>query len=225
MLMKKNLKLGLSVVVLALIIGGLNDTYEARRPLEPYDLELTQVENITSDVLSNKEMSRDIDHLIFALDNAYPGSRVYPEKYRKMISELQALKITSYKLTSEQLKIKIGEVFERFPDGHLSAQVKIELPWDEIESDSKRRISSEQTGRETPEITNELVGKKRVLNFKVPSFLIGRKVAETFLMQVYDNLNTTDALVMDLRGNSGGYQDVSVKLAALLWGGDSAGWY
>lgn len=164
--------------------------------------------------LTDRQVSNDIDLLIKNLNEVYVGKEADPENFKLLISNLEKIKNTN----SGQLRFlaKIQEALQSFPDGHLNATL------------GKSKYTINRSNASTPENCKpeedthfkELqINDKKILVVTIPTFLVDDPLTrETIVSSFADKLKTSDSVILDLRGNSGGYQEIVLKMGALLWG-------
>lgn len=185
--------------------------------MHPQDLEMSRIDLTKSKtILSPSEVQKDIKYLLYALDNAYAGKLVHPEIYTSLILELQTFATaTNEDIPTDQFFASISKALNKFPDGHLAIYPYVEMNSESEEKPVERSLSSVP---EFPTGMHKIKGKN-VFVSKIPSFLIDpANEGKDIVIALEDNLQKAEAIIFDLRGNSGGYVSLPLQLAALLWG-------
>lgn len=174
-------------------------------------------------VLNLKDIEKDIDLLIYALDKGYGGRNFLPDKItRSAYSSL--LKIKNNKsLTEKEFCNRVGNILWRIPDGHLTVRARGKLCGDQVEwlkrkggVGKNRKLSYLQRSSKnwfvgTEKIKGKTVGFISIINFPNSK----NQVWDGFLEEA-KKLLKQDYIIIDLRGNSGGDDTFGFKLAELL---------
>ncbi|QLY25777.1 S41 family peptidase [Bdellovibrio sp. KM01] len=183
--------------------------FQFNQELSPKDLEVSRIDfSDRKEVLTSKDIDKEIKYLLYAFDHAYSAKSIYPDQYQRMIDELQLLSATKNMAMDEYLN-KLQKIFSIIPDGHLRVS--------RIESDD----SSLESARAPSSVFSDPVlslDPHKVAVKQIPSFIMEEKDIRDLIGEVEKDMQKSKALVFDLRGNSGGYVEVPLKIAALLWG-------
>ena len=169
--------------------------------------------------VTSNQVEEDIDFLIFLLSEAYSGKNYLPGNY--FSEAIKALNQISGDTELEQFHEKIDEALFLIPDNHLLSYYK--------GHDGKKRISMEKIGNvgknnikdpnQVWEIRNEKISNKNVLYISLTRFPNpDSDLWNGFLESVSNHLKTADSIVLDMRGNGGGYDKMGMELTALLFG-------
>lgn len=183
--------------------------FQLNQEMSPKDLEVSRIDfSEKKNVVTSKEIEKDIRYLLYAFENAYSAKSIYPEQYHRMINELQLLSSTE-NMTVDEFNNKLQKIFTIVPDGHLRIS-RIEPEDSAIES---ARAPSSVFSDPVLSLDPHKVTVKQI-----PTFIMEDKDSRSLVDEVEKDLKKSKALVFDLRGNSGGYVEVPLKIAALLWG-------
>lgn len=202
--MKKVIKmLSLVLICLSLWFGWKKISAD----IHPRDLEVSRIDfQDKKSTLLSSDIKKDIRHLIYALENAYSGRLVYPEQYHQMISELRSLEKITH-LSHEDYSRKLSLTLANMPDGHLGV----------TSTESEIHLSS--SANRPANGNSRKVRGKNVQIMNLPSFFLPLKeTGNSIIENVEREMTTADAFIFDLRGNSGGYVEIPLKISALLWG-------
>ncbi len=171
--------------------------------------------------LSAKQMAEDIDYLIFSLTRGYGGHDFAPnDSFSQSIS---ALKNISKSANMAEFHNQIDDSLFIIPDNHLAAYFLGNVG-------KKRRIQKQQSvGRVGPnnirdprkiwETRIDSIGQKRILYISITKFPDSEDGIWTgFISSVSFLKKNADAIVLDLRGNTGGDDSMGMELATELYG-------
>ena len=168
--------------------------------------------------LTANDVKEDIKYLIYALDNAYIGKLTQEKAYDKMISEFQKISDNQTSEVSVENFLKtINKTLAIMPDGHLSGSV-VEV---NLENEAHASQPPSRTLSSNADANYRFIrkAKKSILLMKIPTFR-GEvdDLSERYVTPISDNLQIADAIILDLRGNSGGLITPSLAIASALWG-------
>lgn len=164
--------------------------------------------------LTEIQVNADVDLLISTLNEAYAGKEADPENFEILIQDL--VKIKNQSLGNYDFFKKINEAVKKFPDGHLlaglnSGTFKVSRTMASIPEDLKPA--------EDAKFKDLIFNDKKTVILKIPTFLIEDALTkQNILDTLSEKIKTADYLILDLRGNWGGYQDTPLKIGAILWG-------
>ncbi len=197
----------------------------SRTKFNPEDLIFTKEDFYRSPkkLLNKKDIKHDIDMLIYAMENGYGAKGFLPNgQFERAIGSLDEIKSFS-ELTEEEFCKKIGDALWDIQDGHLTVKARGKLcgkqkKWNEIQGEVGDNFAIEITknkGRpwhiERRKINGKSVGLISITYY--PSHK--DKIWGEFLHSA-KRLLKLDAIVIDLRGNSGGDDTIGFKLAELM---------
>jgi C-terminal processing protease CtpA/Prc len=159
--------------------------------------------------ISQADRIKDIDLLVEYLEHTYAGKFLYQKEYQGLKEALNKYKFESDKpITIWRFEKDLRWILRTFADGHLGVS----------------RISHEKFRQKTslqPKVIShefKKINQKNILTIKIPTFLI---TDETEVVDTIELLNksikTTDFLIFDLSGNSGGFMSYPYQIAAVLW--------
>lgn len=167
-------------------------------------------------ILSQRELKKDIDLLVYTFENGYGGKDYLKTEVVEFTNTLKRV-IADYPngLELYKLQIIIDESLKKIPDGHLAVSA------DEPARTERSPASLDATCKTNKESHFEelnLQGKKTLVA-TIPSFLISDQANQKNLVDTFsEKLSKSDSLILDLRGNRGGYENIPLQLAARLWG-------
>jgi len=174
-----------------------------------------------ADKLSEDQVAEDINFLIFALSNGYGGRQYVPgDSFSQAIT---ALKGISKPATVAEFHDRIDESLFIIPDNHMTAYYMGNVS-------KKRRSQNEldighvganniKDTKKNWETRIDRVGKKKVLYISITEFPDSdNDVWAGFIASASALKEKADAIVIDLRGNSGGDDTKGMELAELLFG-------
>ncbi|WP_409477809.1 S41 family peptidase [Pseudobdellovibrio sp. HCB154] len=164
--------------------------------------------------LPQAQISSDIDLLIHTLDEVYAGKVADPENFKILVDDLTQIKTLS--LGQIAFFQKIQEALEKFPDGHLQA----------VLGDVKYKVSRTMASlpeKDKPEEDTQFkeiqINNKKALVVTIPTFLVEDPInRQNIINTLTEKSKVVDSLILDLRGNSGGYRDLALQIGAVLWG-------
>ncbi|MGE9746249.1 S41 family peptidase [Bdellovibrio bacteriovorus] len=191
---------------------------EDNRPVDVSDLDITRISNPPKEQLSQGDIQRDVETLIYTFERGYSGRLVYPEKYSQVIEGLRAIAPAFPKgVSQKEFYVVISSLLNSIPDGHLSASPA------PTEHSALRTLASDHCednangAPQLPTIELKKQGKQKILIVTVPSFMF-QEGAENFINSFNDQVSNAHKVIVDLRGNSGGYESIPLRMAARLWG-------
>ncbi|WP_413613385.1 S41 family peptidase [Bdellovibrio sp. HCB-110] len=171
--------------------------------------------------LSPEQAVEDIDFLIFALSKGYGGREYLPgDSFSKVIATLKQISKPS---TVAEFHNQIDESLFLIPDNHLMAYYKGNVSKkrrDQFQLDVGR-VGANNIGNleKVWAARIDRLGKKKILYISITSFPESQnEVWKGFINSVSTKIRNTDAVVLDLRGNSGGDDAKGMELAQLLFG-------
>jgi peptidase S41-like protein len=174
-----------------------------------------------ADKLSEDQVAEDIDFLIFALSNGYGGRKYVPgDSFSKTIS---ALKSISKPATVAEFHDRIDESLFIIPDNHMTAYYMGNVSKKRSEQ-SKLDVghvgaNNIKDSKKNWETRIDKIGNKKVLFISITDFPDSdNEVWNGFITSVSALKTNADAIVIDLRGNSGGDDAKGMELAQLLFG-------
>jgi hypothetical protein len=171
--------------------------------------------------ISQVQASQDIHFLIYLLNNAYGGRKyVDPNALKAAIQSLQSID-TSLNLIG--FHDRIDEALFLIPDNHLFARYKGKVSKkreayenQEVGSVGKNNITDPKT---VWEVRLDSVKRKKILYISIVRFPPSQsEIWKGFLETVRRQKKNADAIVFDLRGNSGGDDTKGMELAEILFG-------
>ncbi|AZZ37441.1 hypothetical protein CIK05_11770 [Bdellovibrio sp. qaytius] len=165
--------------------------------------------------LPQSQISSDIDLLVGTLDEVYAGKQGDPENYKILVDNLN--KIKTEPLGEWAFYQKIDAALKKFPDGHLQAvlpgKVKYRL------NRTMASLPDEAKSKDDTQFTEKTIKGKKTLIVTIPTFMIVDPIAkQNIINELIEKSKTADYLIFDLRENTGGYQDMPLKIGAVLWG-------
>lgn len=180
-----------------------------------------QVSLSFAEELSANQATEDIDFLIFALSSGYGGRKYVPDD--SFSQAITALKRISRPATMAEFHDRIDESLFIIPDNHMAAYYMGNV--------SRKRRNQKQLDVGHVGINNikdpnkiwetriDRVGKKKVLYISITEFPDNESdMWMGFIDSASVFLKNADAIVIDLRGNSGGDDTKGMELAQLLFG-------
>lgn len=164
--------------------------------------------------LYQDQLVSDIDLLINTLNQVYAGKFADPTNFKILINDLEQIKKES--LGPWALYLKIKKALDKFPDGHLQATPG------ETNYNINRTIASlpeEKKSGDDVRFKEEKINGNNTLVVSIPTFMIEDPITrQNVIDELSEKNKRADALILDLRGNSGGYREVVLKIGAVLWG-------
>lgn len=188
---------------------------------KPTDLLLKEVGVVPSE-LQKEEVKRDVDILVYALRNGYSGAKhMPPEPFGQLVERLEKIS----RLGGMKRKVfceEVGRVLEMAPDNHL-------------------RVTSGCAARQDSDLVKAPIGKNIATKTSAPFFMKKEKLGKRsvgvigvsslpshkeevwngFAERAARLINSSDALIIDFRGNSGGDDTKALQLASLLYGSEA----
>ena len=169
--------------------------------------------------VTTSQAKEDIDFLIFLLSKAYSGKDHLPGN--TFSEAIHALRKISGDTNLEQFHEQIDEALFIIPDNHLLSYYKGQ--------DGKKRISMEKIGnvgknnikdpKRVWEVRNDSIANKKILYISLTRFPNpDSELWNGFLESVSSQLKNSESIVLDMRGNGGGYDNMGMRLTTLLFG-------
>lgn len=164
--------------------------------------------------LPEEQIVSDVDLLIHTLNEVYAGKVADPENFQILIDDLTEIK--TLPLGQIAFFQKIQESLEKFPDGHLQATL----------GDAKYRVSrtmaslhEDDKPAEDTQFKEILINNKKTLVMSIPTFVVEDPInRQNIIDGLVEKSKNVDSLILDLRGNSGGYRDLALHIGSVLWG-------
>lgn len=159
--------------------------------------------------LTPQDVTSDLNYLVALIDKVYAGKHgLPPTTYQSLIQSIEQLK--SYPISSSNLLAnRLTEIFKKVPDNHLrviSISNHIKPLFDSLKPLKDNRFEK------------IVFQGKPALKLTLYHFLSSVEEWETFLQEVEDNLNSSEAIILDIRNHIGGRLDYAHELSALLYG-------
>ena len=184
------------------------------------DLELNTFPENSKSSLTEKEIKEDIDTIIFALQKAYIGIDVYPEKVNNVIEKIKIIQSEAKGgITSDKLGEKIGLCLSEIPDGHISVELnKTEY----VKKDREQKIwpIGENVGKDSPNgvwsLNKIKLNKKDISILSILNFPSPNDPRWDGLEDSIKKILQEDLIVFDLRGNTGGDSGKAKIIAQML---------
>ncbi len=169
--------------------------------------------------VTSTEVKEDIDFLVFLLSEAYSGKDYLPGT--TFSDAIDTLNKISGDTNLEQFHEQIDDALFLIPDNHLLSYYK--------GKDGKKRISMEKVANvgknniKDPNLVWEVridkIASKNILYISLTRFPNpDSELWNGFLESVSSQLKNSDSIVLDMRGNGGGYDSMGMRLTALLFG-------
>ena len=169
--------------------------------------------------VSPQELKEDLDVLVYALTSAYAGKQFLPEgEYEKLISSLKG--IEEIKSTSDFCK-RVGEFFSKVSDRHLSAWLADQKCGDEngLWKAPSRNSFKPKDSKKFWDVSLVKKQGRTFLTISVLKFVDHSDPRWSgFMDSLKKNVKRSDAIILDLRGNSGGDDSMGLVLAEYLSG-------
>lgn len=174
--------------------------------------------------LSTNEVRRDIDVLLYALRSGY-GGRTYIDgrAFSSAIQLLEELKSRANELSSSvSLCEEIDKILFGLPDNHLHARTQtLGLSRVRLNGERKPSVGSNllNTKDATWSIVHRRVGQKSIPILSIVKLPDAEDSAwEGFKPAIENIIATAPALIIDIRGNGGGSDEMPLWLASRLKG-------
>ncbi len=171
--------------------------------------------------ISADQASEDIDFLIYVLKSGYGGRSYAPnDSFAKAIDSLKTIPSS---LSMSDFHQKIDESLFVIPDNHMRCYYlgKVSKKRQDYEDKSEGNVGQNNI-KDTSKIwetRTDKVGKKKILYISIVRFPSSEsKIWSGFLTSVSSKMKSSDSIVIDLRGNSGGDDKKGMELAELLFG-------
>lgn len=163
--------------------------------------------------LSPAEQRRDIDFLLRGMDEVYSGKRVDPQLFQKFVKTMRGFQAQIHEdISADDFRVMIQFEVGMLEDGHLQFGY-----WEQTVAGNAARAPAVGRDYASVEIHKSKIGKIHVFRmptFNPPEWEQGERIVE----MVAESLPKADAIILDLRGNAGGYGFIPMKIGALLWG-------
>lgn len=169
--------------------------------------------------ISFAQAAEDIDFLVFALSKGYGGREYAPEK--SFSNAIQALRKISNVASLMEFHDQIDEALFLIPDNHLMAYYKGNVSKKRRDQDEAAHVGANniRNPEKVWETRVDRVGKKKVLYISIVRFPNDQsEIWKGFISSVYSKMKTSDSIIIDLRGNSGGDDAKGIELAQVLFG-------
>ena len=199
------------------LISGCSEFLIKEKP------EMFQVEDLDLPTrkLQPENYKKDVYLLLYALDNAYPpalsGDRV---EYKKLRSHLEEMFKNKDVMMASQFCRELDDRLADFPDNHLTASIGAGMSCSLKRSKEPGHVGSNVTAETEVWSLKELpIGKHKVPVLSIRHFEFKESSAwKGFLDSVEEIKNTAPALIIDVRGNSGGDSYMAERLSEILYG-------
>lgn len=159
--------------------------------------------------LTPQDVTSDLDYLIALIDKVYAGKHGLPsaiyQNLTKSIEQLKTLPISS----SNRLAKRLSEIFNNVPDNHLRI---VSL------SSHLRPLLESLKPLKKNKIENISYNGKPALKITLHHFLSSVDDWEMFISMIEEKLNSSEAIIIDIRNHIGGRLDYAHELSALLYG-------
>lgn len=175
------------------------------------------------EMMNLKQVTDDIDYLVYSMDHAYSGSKKLPEgKYLRLKNKLNELKFSQ---TVESLGSRIGELLDEVPDKHLNISfIDSDKKPIKFTPNNKKIISSvgdNVAKGQVWKVEEKVQGNHKTLIIGITSFpLPSSELWDGFEDTIINKIQNKDFVILDLRGNHGGDDSMGGWLANYLNGGD-----
>ncbi len=189
--------------------GALSeDLVTTKKPsLTAQDILLTeQLANKSPEQLNNAQIRQDIERLEYALKHMYAGYYTLHPQVVDVLKHLDQLKEIET-ITPNELQLLVGDLLKRVPDNHLSIKFFEE--------------NSEQTPNPYDYDIKTFSGSDGFTPYSVPIITIKEMLStddpryETFFANIRNVVDSSAAIIIDLRSNGGGDDPPEALLAAL----------
>ena len=169
--------------------------------------------------ISSKEVKQDVDYLMFLLSEGYSGKDYAPEGTYS--NSIKALRDITGDLEVEKFNELVDDALSLIPDNHLYAFYRGRSGPKRSALDRKGNVGENRikNRKKVWEINLEKVGKKNILYISLTRFPNPNdQLLNGFMKSVTSQLKTSDSIVLDMRGNTGGDDRVGMDLTTLLFG-------
>lgn len=168
------------------------------------------------------QASRDINFLIYVLSNAYSGKKhISQETINAAVKAINAITLSQTEVAD--FHDKIDTALFMIPDNHLQAYFKGQVSKirQRYEANSQGKVGKNKifNPQDVWEVQLEKIGNKKILYIsliKFPSY--EDKIWQNFISSVSLNMQNSDSIIIDLRGNTGGDDTIGLELAGILYG-------
>ncbi len=159
--------------------------------------------------LTPQDVTSDLNYLVALIDKVYAGKHgLPPNTYQSLIQSIEQLKSAPIS-SSNLLANRLSEIFKKVPDNHLRVT--------SISNHLKPLVDSLKPLKEN-RLEKTVFQGKPALKLTLYHFLSSVEEWETFLQEVEENLNSSEAIFIDMRNHIGGRLDYAHELSALLYG-------
>lgn len=171
--------------------------------------------------ITSNQAAEDIDFLIYVLQSGYGGRQYAPKEYfDKAITTLRAIPTATNMYDFHQ---RIDEALFIIPDNHLQSHYlnQVSKIRQDYEDGAKGKVGNNNiTDRKKVwEVRLDKVGKKNLLYVSIVRFPFHKSpIWDGFIEALSANLKKSDAMILDLRGNSGGDDTKGMEMAKVLFG-------
>jgi hypothetical protein len=162
--------------------------------------------------------SEDIEVLTQFLDHAYGGKDYVPQgTYKQLVDSLKQISTPS----SEELHSHLVRIFERVPDNHLKAQT-----WGMQNTATRAKSSIGEniaTGQSQSWHTRSTVQNRKTISvIGISRFDLSNDPSwKGFLEKVTEIKDSSDVIILDFRGNTGGDDTMGFRMGEILMGGEA----
>lgn len=200
-----------------------------KKEIGPEDLEISKVEPKAYKELSQKDVREEVELLVYALEHGYAGKLVYPELYTQMLNSLKEISQGSTQpITIIDFRKKIEDILLRFPDGHLyvgsldesivNTEIRKLAGVDSSNSEKSGNTKEDSVEESLVRTFSKNIKGKKVFFVNLPTFeIVDWRQSEKLTKAIFNNLDS-DAMIIDLRMNTGGRLPIPMQIASLLWG-------
>lgn len=168
--------------------------------------------------LTGVELAEDINLLIPTFEKGYAGKNILKQEFPELIAGFQNILIQNPKgMDDYTLLSKFQNLLLQLPDGHLFASKD---PGTCYVIDRRNQFTATSI-KASSDYTFESINlnQKNVLKLRLPTFFIeDQSVVDNLINELSAKMRTADALIIDLRGNMGGYQPIPLRIGATIWG-------
>ncbi len=169
--------------------------------------------------ITDQEAREDIDYLIYALDTAYGGRNYLLQETFQ--NAKNALKNIPTFTSMENFHQEIDSALFLIPDNHLMAYYKGNISKIRKSSYKKSSVGKNaiSDSNKVWEVKTKKIGLKNILYISITRFPnYKNKIWNNFIDSVAKDLKKSNAIILDLRGNTGGDDQMGISLAELLFG-------
>lgn len=170
-------------------------------------------------VLSQKDVAADIEQAVYALENAYSGSRHLPTgEFKTLVEGVHSIQGP---LSAQELCKRIDHLMDQVSDNHLTAKLN-DKPCFPNEQKTKGSVGAnfykEKDGVSWA-VRLDKKKKKTALLISIAGFPKSTSpIWNGFIDQVKQALPKADFVILDMRGNGGGDDSKGIELSNLLAG-------